>query len=160
MIGLTQISGSVGKGIEFMQMLNGDGFEIWEHAFILLPNNQILEAEPGGAVIRELHYEDVYWCSNLDKLLSPSVSPTDVMAVARKLEGVPYSFLDYAALVGHRLRIPAVCLKQYISSTNHMICSQMCDEVYRRLGAQVFDDGRWPGYVTPGSLFKRDLELR
>lgn len=162
MIGLTQISGNVGKAIELGQWLNGEGFAQWEHAFVYLPGNLILEAEPGpdGAVIRELHYSNVYWCAGIDKLIHPSVTPSEISRVAESLKGVPYSFLDYAALSAHRLHIPAPFLRSYIKSTGHMICSQLADEFYVRLGAHIFTDDRWPGDVTPASLYRRDLALR
>lgn len=163
LIGLTQISGDVGKGIELGQWLNGEGFERWEHAFVVLPDGQILEAEPGGAVIVPMHYaeENVYWCDGLYKLLPPLLTNSDLLLnnTANDLKGIPYSFLDYAALAAHRLHIPAPQLRSYISSTGHMICSQMADEFYVRLGVHIFTDDRWNGDVTPAGLYKRDLQL-
>lgn len=165
MIGLTTVGGGTGKFIKAAQAFNGDGFENWEHAFILLPDNMILEAEPGGALIRELHYSDVYWCTNIYKLLPqpvPSDLTTDLYfnSVASGFKGTPYSFLDYAALLAHHLHVPVPGLKHFIQTSRHEICSQMCDDFYWRIGVQIFTDNRWPGYVTPGSLFRRDLELR
>lgn len=174
LIGLTQIQGDVGKAIEFLQGLNGDGFSRWEHAVVLLPGNQILEAEPGGAVIRPLHYDDVYWCWNIYGLLpqvqairnvpgaSEALSASfylQLWTVARQLEGTPYSFLDYASLIAHRLHVPAPGLRDYIKDTGHQICSQLADDFYLRLGGHVFTNQRWAGDVTPGSLWRRDLEL-
>lgn len=164
MIGLTQISGKVGTGIKVGQFLNGEGFYSWEHAFTVLPGGLILEAEPGGAVIRPLHYalENVYWCEGI-YAASPTVRNAGsiwLVNEAEKLEGIGYSFLDYAALSAHRLHIPAPHLRAYISSTGHMICSQMADEFYLRLGAHIFDDERWAGDVTPAGLYRRDLQLR
>jgi len=160
MIGLTQISGRVGKLIEVGQWLNGEGFQDWEHAFVSLPGGLILEAEPGGARIVPLVYANVYWCEGIYKLLPPTTNVTEIGHVAEGLKGVPYSFADYAALSAHRLHIPAPFLKNYVASTGHMICSQLADEFYFRLGAHVFIDNRWPGDVTPASLYKRDLQLR
>ena len=163
MIGLTQISGSVGKTIEFGQWLNGEGFECWEHAFVVLPDGQILEAEPGpdGAVISPVtRYSNVYWCENVFKLL-PQPRPSDarITEIANQLKGTPYSFADYAALAAHRLHIWAPFLKTYVQTSKHEICSQLADDFYQRLGVPIFTDGRWNGDVTPGSLFRRDLEL-
>lgn len=161
MIGLTQISGDVGKDIELGQFLNGEGFERWEHAFVCLPDNQILEAEPGGAVIVPMHYadENVYWCEGLYRLLPQPPNEQHIIDTANDLKGIPYSFLDYAALAAHRLHIPSPQLRSYISSTGHMICSQMADEFYVRLSAHIFTDDRWNGDVTPASLYKRDLQF-
>ena len=160
MIGLTRISGSVGKLIEVGQWLNGEGFQDWEHAFVALPGGLIIEAEPGGARIVPLTYPNVYWCTGIYKLLAPGTTNIEIDHVAEGLKGVPYSFADYAALAAHRLHVPAPLLKSFIASSGHMICSQLCDEFYFRLGAHVFFDNRWPGDVTPASLYKRDLQLR
>lgn len=160
MIGLTRIAGNVGKGIELGQWLNGEGFEMWEHAFVLLPGNLILEAEPGGAVIRPLHYDTVYWCDGIYNLLPQPPNEQQLGIIANPLKGVPYSFLDYAALVTHRLHLPVPGLRDYIKSSGHMICSQMADAFYQRLGAHIFDDDRWNGDVTPAGLYKRDLQLK
>ena len=165
MIGLTSVGGNTGKFIKLAQAFNGDGFEIWEHAFVLLPYNQILEAEPGGALIRPLHYEDVYWCTGIWKMVPSKLAalPTFDLLLNNAAEGlkdIPYSFLDYVALLAHRLKIPVPGLKHFIQTSKHEICSQMCDDFYWRLGVEIFTDDRWPGYVTPGSLFRRDLELR
>jgi len=157
-IGLTPIAGNTGRLIQLGQWLNGEGFEAWEHAFVLLPGNNILEAEPGGARIVPLVYTRVYWCHNIRKLLG---SPSDELlnATAESLKGTPYSALDYAALALHRLHIPAPWLKSYIASTGHEICSQLDDDYYNRLAAHIFTDQRWPGYVTPASLYQRDRQL-
>ncbi len=159
LIGLTQVSGLVGAGIEIGMFLNGEGFRKWEHAFITLPGGLILEAEPGGAKIRPFHYSSVRWCYGLRKLLPPTTTDTEIAHIGESMKGIPYSFLDYDALVVHRLHIPVPGLKAYIGDTGHMICSQMADEFYLRLRAHIFRDGRWPGYVTPLSLYNRDVEL-
>lgn len=161
-IGLTQIGGGVGKAIEFGQFLNGEGFETWEHAFVTLPGGLILEAEPGGARIVPFNYGSVYWCTAIYDH-APNVknaSPIALALEAGKLEGIPYSFLDYGALTAHRLHLWTPGLKRYIQTSKHEICSQLVDDFYWQLGEQIFTDGRWPGYVTPASLYKRDLELR
>lgn len=158
-IGLTHISGPVGKLIELGQWLNNEGFKAWEHAFVMLPGGMILEAEPGGAVIVPNHYADVYWCDAL-RVMLPASADALMPSAGRALKGVPYSFLDYGALAAHRLHLPLPFLKDFIEDDRHMICSQLCDEFYLRLGANLFDDGRWPGYVTPASLYQLDQGMR
>lgn len=158
-IGLTSISGDVGKLIEVGQWLNGDGFKQWEHSFVTLPGGLILEAEPGGAQIVPLHYTDVYWCYALNKLLPETVTFAQVTAMAQQFKGIPYSFLDYFALAQHRLHIPGPGLEDYIKSTRHEICSQMADDFYSRLGAHIFTNDRWPGDVAPLDLYIRNVQL-
>jgi len=158
MIGLVPMGGTGGRIIRPLQWLNGDGFNDFEHAFVALPGNMIIEAEPGGARIVPLHYTNVHWCEGIYGLLSATAR--DVEMAAAGLRGVPYSWLDYGALAAHRLHVPVPGLRGFIAASGHEICSQLADELYLRLGAHIFEDGRWPGYVTPGALYRRDLELR
>lgn len=160
MIGLTVIGGRTEQLIQWGEWLNGEGFHRWTHAFVYLPGNNVLEAEPGGAVIRPMHYspDNIYWCRRIYELL-PAHTDADLLRTAVQFKGVPYSFADYGALAAHRLHIPAPFLKAYVASSKHLICSQLCDVYYQRRGANVFTDKRWPGYVTPASLYNRDLEL-
>lgn len=163
MTGLAEISGYVGAGIRWAQKWNGDGFSRWEHAFTVLPGGMILEAEPGGAVIRPLHYSNVYWCNGIYALLPPAAyAAARLDAIAGELKGIGYSFLDYDALAAKRLHLYPLypLLRARITSQHTMICSQMADEFVNRLGGHIFTDGRWPGDVTPGSLWRRDAELR
>lgn len=159
-IGLTQIEGEVGRAIRFGQWLNGDGFEDFEHVVVATdaPAGEsglwIVEAEPGGARHVPLHYDlaKMFWL----RPPSPEVGER-VAAAAIGLKGVPYSFLDYDALAMHRLHIPVPGLRTYIGDTGHMICSQLADEAARRGGWQLFADGRWPGYVTPGAIWEHGI---
>lgn len=160
-IGLTQIHGKVGFGIRVGQFLYGSGFENFEHAYIDLGDGTLIEAEPGGARIRLLSEYDpanVYWCDNIYAKTN-TIIQQDIADVARRFEGVPYSFLDYDALVAHRFGLDTDWLKHYIESSGHMICSQLVDRAYTMGGYTIFTDGRWDGFVTPGDLYRRDVEL-
>lgn len=150
-IGLTQIGGRVGFAIRFGQLLDGDGFANYEHAFVWIGGGNLVEAEPGGARqanIREYATDTVEW------LRCPPDLGSAVAAAALTLVGVPYSFLDYAAIAAHRLHIPYPQLKTYIASSGHMICSQLCDRAAQLGGWHLYNDDRWPGYITPGDIWK------
>ena|ERR1700722_12379607 len=160
--GLTQISGDVGRLIRFGQFLDGVGFEDYEHAFVYIGNGQLVEAEPGGARVRSITEYDssrVLWSTGHFQLTQAQRAKICARAVgftaANKGKGIPYSFLDYLALTTHRLHIPGPWLKDYIQSNQHVICSQLVDICYQNGGVQLFNDGRWPGYVTPGDLYGR-----
>lgn len=148
--GLTQIHGRVGVAIRVGQWLMGDGFADYQHAFVLVEDGMVVEAEPGGARLAELAQYDasrVAWYS------CPPSKAGLIRLAAVALIGTPYSFLDYAALAGVRLGAPAAqVLRRYVAGTGHMICSQLVDEAYRRAGVHLFDDGRLPGDVTPLDL--------
>jgi hypothetical protein len=157
-IGLTSINGPVGLGIRVGQWANGDGFSTYEHAFVVIGpdidgRQMLIEAQPGGAVIRPL--------SDYDGRHVVYVAPaglTDGQRVliadcARQLRNTPYSFADYAALAAHRFRLPVPGLRRYVAASGHLICSQLADLAYQRAGVQLFNDGRWDGWVTPADLY-------
>lgn len=156
-LGLTQISGWGGRAIRAGQWLLGDGYADYEHAFVVTANDplgdtgpMIVEAMPGGAhEVRNWHdLARTRW------LICPDEYRAGVAATARRQaeRKVPYSDLDYAALALHRFHIPAPGLRTYIESSGHQICSQLADYCAAKGGWHLFDDGRWPGYVTPGAL--------
>jgi hypothetical protein len=159
LIGLTSISGSTGKLIEFGQWLNGDGFAQWEHAFMSVGDGLVVEAEPGGArVAHSSKYAVVHWCYGLYKLGTVRQNENAALA-AKRYVGVPYSAADYFALAAHRLHVPVPGLQGYVSSSGHMICSQLVDQADTDAGIHLFADNRWPGDVDPLSLYNRDLEM-
>ncbi len=150
---LAPISGIGGFGVKVGQWLNGDGFLKIQHAGIYLGDGATIEAMPGGAIsdrISRFKPESLVWSTDIIDLTDEQ--RVAIVAEAENYLGVPYSGLDYLALAAHRFHIPTPHLKRYIESSGHMICSQLVDWVYSMVGVQLFDDGRWPGYVTPGDL--------
>lgn len=148
-IGLTVIKGWLGFFVSLGQHLAGDSSK-FTHAYIVLDDETVLAARPGGARIDKLSdYKNkaIY----IQRDLTPEQRAA-IVSEARSLEGLPYSFLDYLAIALARLGIKPKWLRKYIADTGHMICSQLCDEVYRRVGIHLFDDERLPQEVTPGDL--------
>lgn len=154
-IGLTQISDWGGRAIRIGQWLNGDGWENYQHAFMvtkkasLYQAETIIEAMPGGAqVVTNWHNpQTTFW------LRCPANLRDAVADAALQYEGVPYGWLDYSALALHRFHIPAPHLRNFIEDSGSMICSQLVDRAARDGGWHLFDDGRWEGYVTPLDLY-------
>jgi len=147
--GLSRIGGVVGWWIALGQLLTGDASR-YTHAFVVLDDETVIEAMPGGAIITPLS-------EYMGKAVFSDLSLTDeqrdiVVREGRALKGIPYSFLDYLALALARFGIRPKRLRKYIQNKGHMICSQLVDEVYRRAGIQMFSDGRLPQDVTPGDL--------
>jgi uncharacterized protein YycO len=149
--GLVSISGIAGFGVRLGQWLLGDGFSDFHHAFLVLDNGEVLEAEPGGARIVPLSNYDGTNAVYSDWDLTDA-QRADLVAAARTLVGTPYSWLDYLSLALHRFHIPAPHLRRFIADSGHMLCSQLIDAVYVRAGLHLFDDGRWSGDVTPADL--------
>ncbi|MFJ6054793.1 hypothetical protein [Streptomyces sp. NPDC092307] len=140
--------------IRFGQWLNGDGFTDFSHAFLVLPDGRLIEARGDGAVIRSL---DRYDGTCVVYVYPPGLTEEARGAIceaALGYEGVPYGFLDYVAIAAHRLRLPVPGLRGYIASSRQQICSQLVDQCYEDGGVRLFGDGRWSGYVTPGSLYR------
>ncbi len=149
-IGLTAIGGWLGFWVSLGQHLAGDSSK-FTHAYIVLDDETVIAAQPGGAridLLSDYDNKSVY----LQRDLTDEQRAT-IVAEARALEGLPYSFLDYLAIALARLGIKPKWLKRYVANTGHMICSQLCDEIYRRAGINLFNDGRLPQEVTPGDLF-------
>lgn len=148
-IGLVRIGGLLGFLVSLGQHLAGDSSR-YTHAYIVLNDKEVIAAQPGGARIDKLS-------DYTNKAIYIQLDLTDeqrlaIVSEARALEGLPYSFLDYLALSLARLGIKPKWLRKYIADTGHMICSQLCDEVYRRAGINLFNDNRLPQEVTPGDL--------
>ncbi|WP_145905456.1 hypothetical protein [Kitasatospora viridis] len=148
------MSGTTGRLIRLGQWLNGDGFADYEHAFVLITEDALIEAEPGGAKqspLADYQGRPMRWSTGHFQLTDDQRAA--IVDAARRRIGVPYSFLDYFALAAHRFRLPGSgLLKRYVADTRHMICSQLVDQCYHDAGIQLFTDGRWPGYVTPADL--------
>ena len=151
-VGLTSITGPVGRLIRFGQWLNGDGFGAYQHAFIVLPGDRLIDAMPGGAYVAPLSkYDD----RDVLYVTIPGLTPAQRKAIcdcALKYRDVPYSFVDYLALAAHRFHIPWPRLRRYIEATGHQICSQLADRAYLDAGLHIFEDERWTGYVTPMAI--------
>lgn len=169
LIGLVPVPGELGKLVHIAQWLNGRPLRQWlapelyprlEHAFLCIGEGQLVESEITGARIRpvsEYQPDEIYWCHGIYGMLRPGEDEA-VAAAARKLEGTPYSVVDYAALLLRRARIPAPRLRAYIAASHHLICSQLCDTAHALAGRPLFE-GRWPGYVTPYDLYELDQSL-
>lgn len=155
---LTHVSSTTGTLIRIAQILNGSGFGDYEHAqvyvgpsYIHLGTGWFVEAELNGARKARYPLNEGYWSSGCFPLTWHQ--RTDICNAAESYVGVGYSLADYLALALHRFAVPFPELKQYIATSGHMICSQLVDQCYLDAGVHLFDDGRWPGYVTPGDLY-------
>ena len=121
---VVRMDGVTGRLIRFGQWLNGDGFRDYEHAFIYIGGEQIIEAEPGGARIAdvtEYGARDVLWSTGKVSLSDEQRSA--VVEAARGFVGVPYSFLDYLLLALKRFHITVPILNRRVVGSKHMICS-------------------------------------
>jgi uncharacterized protein YycO len=143
--------GDAGKMVAFGEWLCGDQFTQYQHAFLYVGDGRIIEAAPSGCAEQALGgHTGVLWSAGIVELTD--AQRRTIIAYARGYLGTGYSWLDYAAIAAHRVRIPVPHLKAYIGSTRHQICSQLVDQCYLDAGVHLFADGRWPGFVTPADL--------
>lgn len=150
-IGLTVIGGPLGVMVTLGQWLTGD-LSAFTHAFLVLDEGKAIEGDPGGARIVPLSkYADRPVRYSRWFPLTPA-QREEIVAVAESLEGTPYSFLDYLALALTHLGLPSKRIREYVRSSNHMICSQLVDYAYCKAGVHLFVDGRLSQDVTPGDL--------
>lgn len=124
---------------------------------ILRAGPRIVQAMPSGAEEIEIDedYATVdyaYLRPNYNFVLDQAGRTAEA---ARSYIGTPYSFLDYGALTAHRLHLPVRNLDNFISSSKHMICSQLADQAMSDGSFHVFTDGRLPQNVTPAALYER-----
>lgn len=154
---LCRISGTTGFLVMLGQALVGDASR-YTHAGIIMPDGKVFAAQPGGARFDTFAdiAEPLVFSSGRVPLTDDQRSL--IVANCRGLLGTPYSFLDYAALAMHRFGLKFGWVDKIIASKQHMICSQLVDEVYRRAGVHLFGDGRLPQNVTPGDLANGLLE--
>lgn len=149
-----RISGDVGEMIRIGQWMCGDGFHNYEHAEVKVNETQTLGAYPGGAALVTLPEDQSSWLWSTGVIRLTDTQRAKIVETALSLEGTPYSAVDYFAIAAHRLRIPDPDheLQDFIGDGKSMICSQLVDYCYLQAGVHLFNDGRWPGYVTPADL--------
>jgi len=80
-----------------------------------------------------------------------------VPEVAREFVGVPYAFLDVAAigLAKNGVALPSV--RARLERPDRLFCSQLADLGLHRIGFEVFSDGRPFQAVDPGDLAERSF---
>lgn len=134
------------------------GTDSWmNHAFVCVGDGKVMEAEPGGARLTSVDYYNharfnVAWSTDLIPLTD--TQRKDIAYYALQQKGVPYNWLDIAALTTSCLGMgtPDWAAK-IIENDKRLICSQLVDKSYRKAGVHLFDDGRMTGSVTPGDLW-------
>lgn len=149
-IGLTKIKGFVGFLIRILQILNGD-FARPTHAYVVLDDNTVFEAEPGGARIAPLSEYDDRWREYVELDLTAD-QRFRIVNRARTYVGDGYNWTTYFYLAAYRLHVRPQWLKDRVQNDKRMICSQAADKIYADEGVHLFDDGRMPYDLTPADL--------
>lgn len=153
--GLAKIKGPAGFLIKMAQLFAGR-WSKWQHAFLILPDGIVLEAEPGGAKISHideyLKADGSYDCRFVYPAELTEDQKDHYASLCSDLEGTPYSFLDYFSLILLHLHIRPWWVTRAVKATGHQICSQLVDYVFQEVGVHLFEDGRFNGDVMPCDL--------
>jgi hypothetical protein len=166
---LLKIKGWVGRAVWLMQLFNGDASP-WTHVAIVLDDETVFEAQPGGAVITPLkEYADRpgavvrsyqapvpgrpkdTWLRSLEPILTEN-RRREIVQTARRHVDIGYNWGTYVYLAAYRLGIRPQWLKHRVQNDDRLICSQAADLIYDLCNVHLFADGRMPYDVTPGDL--------
>lgn len=168
---LLQIKGPVGLMVRVLQWVNGDTSK-WTHAGVVLDDDTMFEAQPGGAVITPLSkYADrpgvrvafyqapvdlagdaiAYRLTLLDDVMSYNIR-RNMVTQARGMAGLGYNWTTYLYLAAYRLGIRPRWLKVRVQDDRRCICSQAVDLIADDNTIHLFADKRMPYDVTPGDL--------
>jgi cell wall-associated NlpC family hydrolase len=121
----------------------------YNHAFVYVGDGQIVEAEPQGARLGSVtEYGNVLW----SRVPLDGPQRGAIAAIARKMIGTPYNWVDIAALTLACLGLKLPPVMDRVRDDRQLICSQLVDRAYELAGVHLFKDGRPDEAVTPGDL--------
>lgn len=153
---LTRIGGPVGIGITLAQWAIGD-LSRYSHAGIYLGDYKepgipyVAEAMPGGLQINPLSKYHGKEFVHSSFVMTPEQRES-ILSMAISMEGIPYAYLGYLYLGLTSFNHCPDWVKNKVSSSKALFCSQFVDYVYSQNGLHLFDDGRLYLDVTPGDL--------
>jgi hypothetical protein len=168
-IGFGPIGGHVGMLIRAAQGI-ADGGSPYQHVFVVVERAtraydsvgsmadgwfgpEAVEAMPGGAIRVDISNR---WTKQFCYVRPDYQYAEQAGLVAQSaIEqiGTPYSYLDYLALAAHHIGLPVPHLDKYITSSRHMICSQLADKVLTDNDWHPFSDKRLPQDVVPSAFY-------
>lgn len=132
-------------------------FEPYNHALIAIGGGLAVQAEPGGANTTRIAGRGIDWFRWYQPL--DAGQRGDIAAAARALCDTGYNWLDIAALTldclgwdVQRRNGKLTWIGRRIEDTKTLVCSALVDKALADAGFHLYDDGRVPGEVTPGSL--------
>ncbi len=151
---LTRIGGFTGVGITLAQWAIGD-LSRYSHAGIYLGEvdgvPMVAEAMPGGLQINPLNkYHGKELVHSTFELTSDQRAEIVRLSLAK--EGTPYSYLGYLYVGLSAFKHCPQWVKDQVSSSDALFCSQFVDWAYNGAGVKLFDDDRIYLDVTPGDL--------
>lgn len=153
---LTRIGGAAGLFVTLSQWAIGD-LSRYSHAGIYLGDyygdgvDMVAEAMPGGLQINPLSKYHGKELVHSSIALLPEQRACIVYS-AESLKDTPYSYLGYLYVGLSAFKHCPQWIKDKVSSSDALFCSQFVDYVYNKCGVELFDDGRVYLDCTPGDL--------
>jgi hypothetical protein len=126
----------------------------WNHAFIYIGDDKIIEANPTGVEISSVFkYEKISW--NQHEGLVPEMRQ-HIISRAQHFVGQPYGFADIGNLILRMIGFKFLAntsLLERLAVRNGVICSELVSLCYKGVGIPVTTG---PDHlVTPGDLAER-----
>ena len=151
---LTRIGGATGVFITLSQWAICD-LSRYSHAGIDLGEvdgvPMVAEAMPGGLQINPLSkYHGKELVHSRFELTSDQRA--EIVRLALSKAGTPYSYLGYLYVGLSAFKHCPQWVKDQVSSSDALFCSQFVDWCYSQTGVKLFDDDRIYLDVTPGDL--------
>jgi hypothetical protein len=146
-VALVRPGGWVGAGIDVVTTSRYCHIRL-----IVAEDGSTVEANPPGAMRGRIQGGDVIVTAPLTDAQRAQVATT-----AAALIGIPYGWLDVAALGLAQFGIHPPGLSKRLGRPDRLFCSQLVDLVWRSVGFHAFTDGRLPQNVSPGDI--ADLAL-
>lgn len=148
---LARSNGAKWWAYSLLQLLTGEP-SLYTHAGLVLDDGTYLEARPGGAIIRPL---DTLWERQAVAFSQNDLTDDQraaLVAEARRYIDTPYTFTRFWYLAARTFGWQWASTKLDEMCRDAVICSSLVDKIYEAVGIKLFDDGRTPGDVSPGSL--------
>lgn len=146
--GVTRTGGFVGWVIRIVTRSD------YNHAFVVLDSERIVEAIPKGARVGRLReYPHARFNEHTDTLTE--TQRLRIVIEANDLVGLGYNFLDIVALGLAALGLHLRFIDNRVGRQDKLICSQLVDLAYYRSGVALFHDGRRPQEIRPADLASR-----
>jgi hypothetical protein len=147
---LSRTDGWQGELIWLLQVMNGVKSP-WTHVALMVDDGLVFEAQYSGCKLTPWNE----WMRHRPWVPVP-VSLTDderfdVCDEARGRLGTGYNWDGWFYLAAYRLRLPLTKrLIERMSQHGKLICSQVVDDIFRRVGVPLFNDQRLIYDVVPG----------
>jgi cell wall-associated NlpC family hydrolase len=119
------------------------------HAGLYVGAGLVVEAQPSGATVAPMPDHAVW-----SDLPLTDLEREAIVRESRRLLGTPYSWIDVVCIGLAKtfgVHVPGP-VRRRLARRDELMCSQLVDTAYLNAGIHLYDDGRWPGDVSPSDL--------